>query len=949
MRTITNLSEFKNVLPYASEAFGIYQPLLGWKSKRIVSRFSKGFQSEKFNVYRDLMNKIHANYKLSLDGNQNAVIDFMKTGMLPSAVNKNKWDSIFIGLIQPDFEMALERSATDNNIWNELFNKVRFDILLDEVVRQKISEKYNEPGLLDHMKKLIVKGPGGLFRRNSPKFSGAEESEPRSVINQKIEEEVRKESVIAGLILLLKEAKLFDQLKKIFTLPANKEEEFLNLMRYKDPFELFDPKNDLDKVGLSPIGIVHLFRQYFFEFETFLGSPVGHIWLSPGSTVELIEINTRKTVIERSSESFSETIVKTEKTLTEQDEIADAVKTDNKNETKFGASVNATESFSISEMFGGTANQTASFDMTGLQQTAREQTHKFMRQQSGKISSEIRKNFKSTFKTATEITDSSSKKYILANNTSKLLNYELRRKMRQVGVQVQDIGTYLCWQTYVDEPGRQLGIAELMHIAKSPDLNNIPHPETILAPEQHPQNYSIEIPFIQISEDRGDDDEAYSYGQEVDEDTIEGNVERIQHIFEIPITCEHAGYRLSNSIMFEKGAEDIEVALIDQKQEEGSNKAIITIEVRHINFHGHPPARIQVKAIWNPDEKIATEVAAKNAANMNEFRAKVKQEYTKEFAAAAKERIKLASNIQQRKFEELREEERIVIYRSLIQDLLTKGIKIPDNRTRHLVAELINSIFDVDKMLYFVAPEWWKPRTHFGQTLGKPANYSPPETGGSADSATGPVPLFSNVLSGTAEIATKISAEHISGWGGLKEGRIDNYYITEDSAPAKLGSSLGWLLQLDGDNLRNAFLNAPWVKSVIPIRPGKEKAALNWLKQIEGMNGISKDDMYTGKESELVGKSMIEVLEILAERVRQKNDESLKVKEFSADTSDGANKVSATPVDKVYEHGFYPLQGGFRANVGEDFELFDQWVEVLPTDQVVAVEVSYDPKTGRQI
>ena len=33
----------------------------------------------------------------------------------------------------------------------------------------------------------------------------------------------------------------------------------------------------------------------------------------------------------------------------------------------------------------------------------------------------------------------------------------------------------------------------------------------------------------------------------------------------------------------------------------------------------------------------------------------------------------------------------------------------------------------------------------------------------------------------------------------------------------------------------------------------------------------------------------------------------------------------------------------------ENYEIFDQWLEVLPTDQVVPVEVSYDPKTGRQV
>jgi hypothetical protein len=51
----------------------------------------------------------------------------------------------------------------------------------------------------------------------------------------------------------------------------------------------------------------------------------------------------------------------------------------------------------------------------------------------------------------------------------------------------------------------------------------------------------------------------------------------------------------------------------------------------------------------------------------------------------------------------------------------------------------------------------------------------------------------------------------------------------------------------------------------------------------------------------------------------------------------------------LVEHGFYPLKGGFRAVVSENFEICDQWIEVLPTDQVGPVPVKYDPKTGRQL
>jgi hypothetical protein len=221
-----------------------------------------------------------------------------------------------------------------------------------------------------------------------------------------------------------------------------------------------------------------------------------------------------------------------------------------------------------------------------------------------------------------------------------------------------------------------------------------------------------------------------------------------------------------------------------------------------------------------------------------------------------------------------------------------------------------------------------------------------------------------------SEIKSSISSENVVGWGGPKENRPDNYYITEDSVPAAFGSSLGWLLQLDGDNMRNAFLNSPWVKAVIPIRPGKEKAALNWLKQVEveGTKGIEEDDYYGGNDSEYKGKKpgtspprpwkLIEVLEDLAEKVAQKHEDSKTVKSFPADPEhidDPKNVVTSTPVDRVHEHGFYPLQGGFRAGVRTGkkdeypFEIFDQWIEVVPTDQIAAVEVKYDPKTGRQL
>src|SRR5438477_7924957 len=276
-----------------------------------------------------------------------------------------------------------------------------------------------------------------------------------------------------------------------------------------NPLDTLDPNFDLDRVALSPIGIVHLFRQYFFELDTFLGTPVGHVWLSPGTSLELIEVSTRKVVVEKTMERSLETTKKTELDTTDQDELSDAVKQDNQQDIKFGASVTASYA-------GVTAS--SNFDMNNTQKQARETSHKHMREQSSKLSTEIKTSYKSTFKTVTETTDMTSKRYVIQNSSpDKLQNYELRRKMRQVAVQVQDVGTYLCWQTFVDTPGHNLDLATLVHIAQPADLDSIPHPEAPAPLEHVTKPYMVDFPYQNISDgddmdvvfDHGDDHESW--------------------------------------------------------------------------------------------------------------------------------------------------------------------------------------------------------------------------------------------------------------------------------------------------------------------------------------------------------------------------------------------------------------------------------------------------------
>jgi hypothetical protein len=939
VKRITDLIDYASVLPYASEMFGIYQPLLGWKSRRIRERFEKGLKHDK----RALLDKLAREFAAVSD------VTYRDTGQIGMTVRRGVLEAG--KSLQPD-SVVMERVSAalpafkdyQPAIWEQLLSDAAVDRLLDTEVPKFYAGAYAD-----------------LLRS-----TGRTKISPADAIVA-LERQLQHESVVAGALTFLARQKNHDALVGLFYTTRDRVERANALSRMiaaGDAAEAYlsietlnpSDKDDLQRVALSPISVVHLFRQYFFELDTFLGTPERHVWLSPGSSVELIEVHTRKETVERTLENALESLTASEKTVTEQDEISEAVKDENNQEIKFGASVSASY---------GSIEATSSFDYTSSQKQARENTHKRMRQQTEKLSSSLRKSFKSTFKTVSELTDLSSTKHVLANTTTKLINYELRRKMRQVGVQVQDIGTFLCWQTYVDDPGEALGVAKLIHIGKPPDLESIPHPQEIPRLQGFTESRVVTIPFISVDGTGADnEDEVYIDGVEEDNTEWFGSEERIQADFQQTFTCPRSNYELS-SVDFDSMGKPV-IATQSGAISNTADGATFTLHLKSADFQGQNSVQVQVNLHWAPIASANAEIDAKNKENTDKFNAAEKAAHEKAFVETARDRVTIASKIASRPSEELREEERIVVYRKLIQDMLLKNVPMPDDRTRHVVAELINSIFDVDKMLYFVAPEWWRPRLHKStqQIHPQPDRVVDPAviTGGHAGILQKRLVAKAGLVAQNA--APSIMASNTVGWGGIGDGDRDNYYITDESEPAALGSSLGWLLQLDGDNRRNAFLNAPWVKAVIPIRPGKEEAAINWLRGVEGMDGITDDVIYHSSNPDekdvdgnpLDGQKMIDVLFDLAKKIARKHREGIETGVYPKASEvadpvlvDDENTVTSTPIDRVYEHGFVPLENSFRANVDGNYEIFDQWIEIVPTDQIVPIEVTYNPRTGRLI
>jgi len=953
-KRITDLTGYTGVLPYDSEMFGVYQPLLGWKSKRISDRFKRGLMADQSSALKKLLHSHTGVYNVAYrpDGGVDVQVDRGQAVAGKLASFDNVVQQVIASKLPPYAEYKPE-------IWPRLISEAAVQGILKKELPKVYSSAYDS--VVSHEGNAAI-----LARSTGMSIQRASSSRRRAVGS--FEGQLGYESSVADVLLNLVKSKSYGTLEQLFyqrvdaTAQSQELGKILSASNSLDAtldLEHLDPtdRNQLANVVLSPISVVHLFRQYFFELDTFLGTPVSHVWLSPGSSVELLEIHSRTTRIEKTLETTLDILTKAETTKTQEDDISDAVKEDNSRDIKFGASVTASYA-SISA--------TSSFDYAASQKTSRESAHKQMRHQTEKLSSEIRKNFKSTFKTTTETSDVTSVKHTMANTSKDLINYELRRKMRQVGVQVQDIGTYLCWQTYVDDPGRELGLAKLIHIAKPADLDQIPHPEEIPLLQPFQEERIVTIPFISVLNDADNEGEVYVDGVESDNSEFLGSLEKIQPDFPQQFVCPRANYVLS-SVEFDPQGKPV-VASMSGGISNADSKGSFVLHLDSADFQGQNSVQVRLVLHWSPGPGANDVIIQKNKDNAAEFKAREKAEFDKAVIETVKDRVEVASRIKTRDSYELRDEERIVVYRRLIQELLQNGIEFPDDRTRHVVAEVLNSIFDIDKMLYFVAPEWWRPRLHRGKQQLLETSQAPVMDPSLVNRGSIQAVMQRGLVSKAGRAAINTTPGLMGGsqvaWGGINDLQRDNYYITADSEPAKMGSSLGWLLQLDGDNMRNAFLNAPWVKAVIPIRPGQEEAAINWLKGVEGMNGITDDVIYHSPNpnekdidgNPLDGQKMIDVLHDLGKKIRKKYQQGVDTDTYpkASEISDPAlldedNTVSATPIDRVYEHGFFPLEHSFKANVDGNYEIFDQWIEILPTDQIVPVPVTYDPKTGRQI
>ena len=127
-KRLVDLTEYKSVLPYASELFGIFQPLLGWRSRRIEERFQEGFRRDQ----RAILERLKREFAGAVDVSYatNSVTIGLEPGTL-SGSRKRAYDSVLLEILASrlpatgtptpaDWERVLAAGAVEDTLEGEV-------------------------------------------------------------------------------------------------------------------------------------------------------------------------------------------------------------------------------------------------------------------------------------------------------------------------------------------------------------------------------------------------------------------------------------------------------------------------------------------------------------------------------------------------------------------------------------------------------------------------------------------------------------------------------------------------------------------------------------------------------------------------------------------------------------------------------------------------------------
>jgi hypothetical protein len=495
--------------------------------------------------------------------------------------------------------------------------------------------------------------------------------------------------------------------------------------------------------ALTHIGIVHHYRQLFFDRDAGYG-PIEHAFpVAPGEEVEVVLATTRRVSVEETREVGIEVTHESSQEARTLEEISERVGHLQRREETVGVAGDIGASVAILDV-----GVDASYEVTNTTETSRERVRSNTREAVRRSSEQMRQTQTLHVRTATEETEQSTQRRLIRNTSATVQNYALRRVLRKVRVKLQDLGAQLCWQIYVDEPGYELALSDLLI---SVDAEEAEPAGDESAPSRPARTVQGEIQYRPRA--------------------VDASVPAGPHYMEIAVETPE-GHRLDDFVVLRLtlGPNSLMPALLPVPCEvvsEANDSTVVHVFL--VNTVGE--LTLAYRATFVPRESTDTRPPPPRARPVS--------------LAESIARVTAQSRVAPRAEADLRREERY----ALLQRIRSDYLPVSDPS---FTIELFHRYFDEAALFYQVHPSWWVPR---------------------------------------------------------RRASREPYDITEQSMPARFGSSLAWRIQVDGDRRRNELLNSPWARACIPVRPGMERLALTWLAQlgVEGSTGLDLNSGAAGK------------------------------------------------------------------------------------------------------
>jgi hypothetical protein len=198
MKRVQGLTPYESVLPYASEIFGVYQPLIGWSSKRQLTRIKRGFDIDRAKMVTGLLKKVTPALDVAIgEAGRGATIRSLEVGSIDTS--RIRGTGTFLGDRIAAELPPLEEY--DDSVWDRLDTG-----RLNEILRAEVTQEVQN------------------WQRAQPVSREGSDAVTRAAT------QLARESAFAGLLTHLKLTSQFDVLKVLFYKPDRNLQNLLSVL-----------------------------------------------------------------------------------------------------------------------------------------------------------------------------------------------------------------------------------------------------------------------------------------------------------------------------------------------------------------------------------------------------------------------------------------------------------------------------------------------------------------------------------------------------------------------------------------------------------------------------------------------------------------------------------------------------------------------------------------------